>query len=128
MSQTSRLLVIALLTLVQTFAPLVHAHTGGAESAGFLHVPGLERFERLAGSPEICAKTRSAGDAADLIVGLAPALENCAARIAPPVWGPAPAPARPAESAAPRRFRAAAAYVPQVRAVRRAATPRAPPV
>jgi hypothetical protein len=41
MTRTPRLVLCTLLLMMQVIAPWVHAHTG-AETGGFLHLPGLE--------------------------------------------------------------------------------------
>jgi hypothetical protein len=125
MPQASRLLVIGFLALVQTFAPLVHAHAGGAAPAGFAHVPGLEF---LAGKAGVGVRAQAAQEAFGLVVGLAPGLENRAARGAPvPDWGLAPAPALPIPSRAPAHSSFIASSRPRSRIVWLAASPRAPP-
>ena len=42
MQQASRIATIILYALMQFIAPLVHAHAGGGQLSGAIHVPGLE--------------------------------------------------------------------------------------
>ncbi len=68
MQQASRIAILAFLTLLQFFAPLVHAHAGGRQFSGAIHVPGLEFLSKANGN-SVQGIIHEAG--ADLIVGLA---------------------------------------------------------
>lgn len=74
MRQASRIAIIGLLALMQLFAPLVHAHTGGGQFPGAIHVPGLEFFGLSHGisaqAPEGC------GESKGVIIVLAQGLKN----------------------------------------------------
>ena len=74
MQQASRIALIGLLALMQLFAPLVHAHTGGGRFSGAVHVPGLEYL----GLPTGTFAQAPAGleECQDVIVMLAPGLKN----------------------------------------------------
>jgi hypothetical protein len=68
MQHASRIAIVGLLTLLQLFAPLVHAHVGGGQFSGVMHVPGLEFLARVHGkSAQAC--THTAGP--EVIVGWA---------------------------------------------------------
>ncbi|MGJ0485084.1 MAG: hypothetical protein ACR65R_11210 [Methylomicrobium sp.] len=49
MSLSSRLLLPLLLIILQSFAPLLHAHTGQRDSHFGFHVPGLEAYSGTSG-------------------------------------------------------------------------------
>ncbi|MGZ8248889.1 hypothetical protein [Methylomagnum sp.] len=66
MTRAPRLALCLLLVLMQLLAPWVHAHTG-AETGGFMHLPGLEAF---VDSEEGYATARLARDGLDVIVGV----------------------------------------------------------
>lgn len=68
MQQASRIAILAFLTLLQLFAPLVHAHAGGGQFSGAIHVPGLEFLSKAHGN-SFQGYLHEAG--ADFIVGLA---------------------------------------------------------
>lgn len=100
MLQASRLAIIGLWALMQLFAPLVHAHAGGGQWFGTVHVPGLEF---LAKSDAACAQADTGGGGpVDVIVGPAPGMK-LSDGFAPPLAD--------ADFTVPPRFRwAAAAY------------------
>lgn len=124
MQQASRLLAIGLLALAQLFAPLVHAHAGGGDSLGGLHLPGLEFLAKADGTS---AQPQGHKACLDVIVGLAPGLKDKA----PAFPGPDPAPppglrplaGRFAPSPAPPPF----LFPPPARPPWLAPSPRAPP-
>lgn len=64
-------LIVALLGLIQLFAPWVHAHAG-AETGAVLHVPGLEHLQ---GRSSEFDEARSDGSAVDRMVTLESATE-----------------------------------------------------
>ena len=68
MQQASRTAILAILTLLQLFAPLVHAHAGGGQFSGAIHVPGLEFLSKANGN-SVQGYIHEAGS--DFIVGLA---------------------------------------------------------
>ena len=74
MQQASRIAIIGLLALMQLFAPLVHAHTGGGRFSGAIHVPGLE----FLGLSNGASAQSPAGqeEPPGVIVVLAPGLKN----------------------------------------------------
>lgn len=80
MIQASRIVIIGLLALMQMIAPLVHAHAGGGQSPGIMHVPGLEFLAKSSGT-----SAQSSLDKAslDIIVSLAPGLKDKGDLVAP---------------------------------------------
>ena len=74
MQQASRIALIGLLALMQLFAPLVHAHTGGGRFSGAVHVPGLEFLGKSNGT--FAATPSGPVECQGVIVGLAPGLKN----------------------------------------------------
>jgi hypothetical protein len=74
MQQASRIAIIGFLALVQLFAPLVHAHAGGGQASGRLHIPGLEFLGRLVG--HFIEHTEDGGDSLDVIVVPSLGLKN----------------------------------------------------
>lgn len=74
MQQTSRIAIIGLLALMQLFAPLVHAHAGGGQFAGALHIPGLEFLAKSNGHSALAPAGQ--GECLDVIVVPAPGLKN----------------------------------------------------
>jgi len=74
MRQASRIAIIGLLALMQLFAPLVHAHTGGGQLAGTVHVPGLEFLAKSNGHSALAPASQ--GECLDVIVVPAPGLKN----------------------------------------------------
>jgi len=101
MIQASRIVIIGLLALMQLIAPLVHAHTGGGQSTGFIHVPGLEFLANTGGD---LAQPLDEPGSYDLIVGLTPGLKDNSENVAPaadpepvlPVFWPLALPSPPA--------------------------------
>jgi len=75
MRQASRIAIIGLLALMQLFAPLVHAHTGGGQLAGTMHVPGLE-FLAQPTNGHSAQTPAGQGECLDVIVVPAPGLKN----------------------------------------------------
>ncbi|MBS1211768.1 MAG: hypothetical protein H6R26_384 [Proteobacteria bacterium] len=80
MIQSYRILIIGILVLTQLFAPLVHAHAGGARTSGVMHVPGLEYLSTRDGA---YAQDRGERLSPEVIVALSPGLK-CAADVAVP--------------------------------------------
>ncbi len=71
--QASRIATIILFALMQFFAPLVHAHAGGGQFSGAIHVPGLEFLDVANGkSAQAFAYKASTGT----LVGVATGLRN----------------------------------------------------
>lgn len=98
MLQAYRLALIGLLALMQLFAPLVHAHAGGADFPGVVHLPGLEfladadehedgghalELEFSAVTGGIVARPATRKACLDVIVGLAPGLQGKGGSAAP---------------------------------------------
>jgi hypothetical protein len=73
MQQAYRIALIGLLALMQLFAPLVHAHTGGGQFSGAIHVPGLEFLSKPNGT--FAQALVSPDECQDVIIGLAPGLK-----------------------------------------------------
>ena len=71
MQQASRTVAIILFLLMQFFAPLVHAHAGGGQLSGSIHVPGLEFLEKASGTS---AKAINHDTSSGVIVGVATGL------------------------------------------------------
>lgn len=127
MTRAPRLVLCCLLVLMQILAPWVHAHTG-AETGGFLHLPGLESF---AETGKGCAAADALPGDLDLIVGVQAGVWDQSKLIqsdpgqpdhALPPAEPAPASARPDHALPP------AAAPPAPRPVPRyCSRPRAPP-
>lgn len=80
MIRTSRLFIIGLLALMQMIAPLVHAHAGGGQSLGFVHVPGLEFLAEQSRDSVQCASQEAVQD---VIVDLAQGLKLKSDLVAP---------------------------------------------
>jgi len=74
MQQASRIAILGLLALMQLFAPLVHAHAGGGQFPGMIHLPGLEFLSKPNGTA--AQPPASPAESRDVIVGLAPGLKN----------------------------------------------------
>ena len=68
MQQAPRIAILALLALMQLFAPLVHAHVGGTNFNGTIHVPGLEFLVK---ARTHSAQAFSEKGCFDFIIGLA---------------------------------------------------------
>ncbi|QSA96607.1 hypothetical protein [Methylococcus sp. EFPC2] len=86
---TSRFLLIGLLALMQMFAPLVHAHSGGAGvTVGFPHLPELEVLSRTSPAGIEIGADRGI---AEFVIGLAPALKSDGDGLAPGPGSDAPA-------------------------------------
>lgn len=103
MTRAPRLVLCCLLVLMQILAPWVHAHTG-AETGGFLHLPGLESFAE-AGTG--CAAADALPGDMDLIVAVQAGVWDQSKLIQPdpgqpdhalPPSEPAPASVRPAHA------------------------------
>ena len=71
MQQASRIVAIILFPLMQFFAPLVHAHAGGGQFSGAIHVPGLEFLDVAIGTS---AKAFNYEASSGVIVGVATGL------------------------------------------------------
>lgn len=74
MLQASRIAIIGLLALMQLFAPLVHAHTGGGVLPGSVHLPGLEFLAQSGGN--FAQPPAGQDEYRDVIVVPAPGLKN----------------------------------------------------
>lgn len=75
MLQASRSAIIGLLALMQLFAPLVHAHTGGGgQFAGAIHIPGLEFLAKTHGKSAQAPVGQ--GEGLDVVVVPASGLKN----------------------------------------------------
>lgn len=72
MQQAYRLALIGLLALTQLFAPLVHAHAGGGDFPGIVHLPGLEFLAKADGGS---AQSSTHKACLDVIVSVAPGLK-----------------------------------------------------
>ena len=68
MQKAPRIAILALLALMQLFAPLVHAHVGGTDFNGTIHVPGLEFLVK---ARTHSAQAFSEKGCFDFIIGLA---------------------------------------------------------
>ncbi len=73
MPQFSRIAIIGLLALMQLFAPLVHAHAGGGQFSGAIHLPGLEFLSQ---AEEGSAQSFTHYTSHDVIVGLAQGVKD----------------------------------------------------
>ncbi|MFM8333107.1 MAG: hypothetical protein ACKN9T_15590 [Candidatus Methylumidiphilus sp.] len=72
MLQASRIALLGLLALMQLIAPLVHAHTGGGQFSGAVHLPGLEFLAQPSGQ----SATLGGDVGLDVIVSLAPGVKT----------------------------------------------------
>jgi hypothetical protein len=120
--------LIAVLVLLQTVAPLLHAHSGIDSSPKELHIPGLEIFdtgeEHRAQSTTRCGLYGQAG----IIVGIASGLKD--RPIIPQFNLVAAPPARPSEPRSPRAYPAEERPIPLPHhrtPFYHATAPRAPP-
>lgn len=128
MLQAHRIAIIILLTMMQSFSPLVHAHLGGLQSAGAIHLPGLEF---LSGAQENQAQSSDGqGHMEEVIVVPATGHRDkamLAAASPDPVFD---LPNNPVPAALPPSFRIAAGRGPDIvqnRPLWLKPSPRAPP-